>query len=369
MPLIYDMIDDDMRLITMRFNNDTSSFSDEDQLTLSGGSNLLDDFYFSTSQPSSLNSSTSSFCSLSSGISSTSSTPSYELSPILQSPQLSTQLTTMQSSSIYDDINTYALSKFNTNANMNTVDQPYGFFSNQSYQTINPSDLNASHHSPNLFSPTNQNHQNQHLAYLENNDHALYHKQVGSQQSRQSHANSKLASSFNLPSPVACKRIKYAHESAQVQQQQVSVYCNSDGDSIFSNESNDSNSSCNDSSTNNLSSSVSTFSSTSSSPSLATSVQVVDTTSFLPTTINTPSTSNQINIIKINKDLMTNGADANKHIIHYKHLINKTSLLAKTSALAANLEATGPVSSTTVINDANSILCNRSEKVGDICLF
>jgi hypothetical protein len=350
MPLLYDMIDDDMRMITMRFNNDSSTFSDEEQLALSGCSNLLDDFYFSTSQLSSLNSSTSSFCS-SSGISSISSSPSCELTPIMQPSQFTTQLLNMHSSSIYDDINTYSLSKFNSNAN--NTDQYFLLNSNQSYQTINPSDLNANHNciSQNLFN-SNQNPQ-QNQAYLENNDHALYHKQISSQNSRQSQLNR--IPSFSAPSPVACKRMKYTCDT-QAQQQPTHVYCNSDGESVFSNESNDSNSSCTD---NNLSPSTSTFSSKSSSPSLTT-VQIIDSASFLPLA---NQNQNQINIIKLNKDLMSNGSDSNKHIIHYKQLINKTSLVTTTSAAAQ--AATSSTVTSTGVSDANS-MCHRSEKVSCI---
>jgi hypothetical protein len=189
MPLIYDMIDDDLRSAAMRFNSNdiTGCLSDDEQAALSNGyCNLFDDFYFS-SPTSSLNSSLSassygqSYNSslTSSGVSSASSSPTCELSPVLQSP-ISTSPThslvqhtpmQLQSSSIFDDINTYSISKFNTLITNTTASDQSQMSSFQTYQTINPSDLNLNYQSV----LTNSQHQQQ--QYLAD-DHALYHKQV-----------------------------------------------------------------------------------------------------------------------------------------------------------------------------------------------
>lgn len=196
------MIEDDLRMATMGSCNtpnnsitsykqslesstNSSNLSDEEQLALSNCSNLFDDFnYFSPSSPSTLNSSLN----LSSTGSSSATSP------------LSNSLINSFSSiptSLYDDINTFSSSKYNTNQdtfilnnnNLNSSSQqqqqqqhPSNFDpqnSNTTYQIINPCDLNATNFLDNNKSQLYINDLNTNITINNNNnnnDHNLFNK-------------------------------------------------------------------------------------------------------------------------------------------------------------------------------------------------
>lgn len=380
MPLIYDMIDDDMRVIAMRCNNGNNNntnisnsngncnssnnsanlnsfdfnqfyLTDDEQLALTNCSNFDDLLFFSPSIPSvnefsslqtnfdiSFNSSCSSTFSTStssSGSSSPSSIPS----------------------SIYDDLNQYSITKYTTQEpsylNNNSVQQQQQQNHQTTYQTINPLDLNCSHNDDNLsLSQQQQQQQQNYQVYTENNDHNLYHKPPSNVTTTIIRPALKTTNT-TLYTQLNTKRSKPNNDqqiihittpSSSMNQQNNNnnngnlLVLNSDGESTISNES-DSNESIDFRSKSSSSSSSSSL--------LNSPIHVIqqqqkecnNSNNLITSLLNNthPSTPTNINIIKLDKN-----HDNTKHIIHYKQLINNSTnnnntknLLTTTAAISA----------------------------------